>query len=63
MFNYYRLRHSDLMVEVNQQRKMVLNLEDDDWENELDKPNIEFTRFDTHVTSDSSISTISHSSY
>ena len=63
MFNYYRLRHSDLMIEVNQQRKMVLNLEDDDWENELDKPAWEFTKFDTHVTSQSSISSITHTSF
>ena len=38
MYNFYRLKHSDLMVEVNSSRKKILNLEDDGWSTELEKP-------------------------
>jgi hypothetical protein len=37
LFKQYRLRHSDLMIEVNKSRKSVINLEDDEWETELEK--------------------------
>ncbi len=37
LFKQYRLRHSDLMIEVNKSRKSVINLEDDEWEKELEK--------------------------
>ena len=37
MFDYYRKRHSDLMIDVNSSRKMVINLEDDKWEHELER--------------------------
>lgn len=37
MFKYYRLKHGDLMIEVNGNRRTVINLEDDGWETELDK--------------------------
>lgn len=53
MFNFYRLKHSDLMVQVNSSRKKILNLEDDDWSTELDKKQTVLTRFNTHQTSSS----------
>ena len=53
LFNFYRLKHSDLMVEVNSSRKRILNLEDDDWSTELDKKQTVLTRFNTHQTSSS----------
>jgi len=37
MFRYYRFRHSDLMIEVNSSRKNVINLDDDEWEHELER--------------------------
>jgi hypothetical protein len=37
MFNYYRTRHSDLMIDINSSRKSVINLEDDKWEDELER--------------------------
>lgn len=51
LFKQYRLRHSDLMIEVNKSRKNVINLEDDDWEHELEKQEVYMTRFGTHQTS------------
>jgi hypothetical protein len=48
LFKQYRLRHSDLMIEVNKSRKNVINLEVDDWETELDKEEVYMTRFATH---------------
>ena len=42
------------MVHVNSSRKRMLNLEDDDWENELEKKQTVLTRFNTHQTSSSS---------
>jgi hypothetical protein len=53
LFRFYRLKHSDLMVEVNSSRRRILNLEDDDWENELEKKQTVLTRFNTHETSSS----------
>ena len=39
------------MIEVNKSRKNVINLEDDDWEHELEKQEVYMTRFGTHQTS------------
>lgn len=39
------------MIEVNKSRKNVINLENDDWETELDKEEVYMTRFATHQTS------------
>jgi hypothetical protein len=39
------------MIEVNKSRKNVINLEDDDWETELEKQEVYMTRFGTHETS------------
>jgi hypothetical protein len=41
------------MIDVNQSRKAVLNLEDDGWESELDRTAIYLTKFNTHQTTSS----------
>lgn len=32
MFDYYRDKHSDIMVHVNSQKLNIINLEDDSWD-------------------------------
>lgn len=51
MFKYYRLKHSDLMIEVNANRRNIINLEDDGWETELDRAQPYMTKFDTYESS------------
>lgn len=51
MFKYYRLKHADLMIEVNANRRSIINLEDDGWETELDRPQPYMTKFDTYESS------------
>lgn len=51
LFRYYRLKHSDLMIEVNANRRKVINLEDDGWETELERTKVTMTKFDTYESS------------
>jgi hypothetical protein len=37
LFKYYKLKHSDLMIEINSNRRNVVNMENDGWSTELDK--------------------------
>ena len=37
MFKYYREKHSDLMIDINSNRRNVVNMEDDEWSTELEK--------------------------
>lgn len=51
MFDYYRDKHSDLMIYVNSQKRNVINLEDDSWDDERVQPYL--TRFNTYHSSSS----------
>ena len=51
MFNYYRAKHSDLMIRINGNRTTVINLDDHKWSevNDYDqKPEPVKTKFDTY---------------
>ena len=54
MFKFYRLKNSDLMIEVNRSRHTTLNLEDDGWEAELDRAVPYLTKFEHSYESKSS---------
>ena len=45
MLNYYKARHSNVQIELNKNRKGVINLEDDGWESELERSEVYLTRF------------------
>jgi hypothetical protein len=45
MFKYYREKHSDLMIDINSNRRNVVNMEDDEWSTELEKTRGTITKF------------------
>ena len=45
MFKYYREKHSDLMIDINSNRRNVVNMEDDEWSTELEKIRGTITKF------------------
>ena len=44
-FKYYREKHSDLMIDINSNRRSVVNMEDDEWSTELEKTRGTITKF------------------
>jgi len=55
MFKYYREKHAELMIDVNSNRRSVINLEDDEWESELDRAKPYMTKFDTFQSSSDNV--------
>jgi hypothetical protein len=45
MFKYYREKHSDLMIDINSNRRNIVNMEDDEWSTELEKTRGTITKF------------------
>jgi hypothetical protein len=45
MYKYYREKHSDLMIDINSNRRNVVNMEDDEWSTELEKTLGTITKF------------------
>jgi hypothetical protein len=45
LFKYYREKHSDLMIDINSNRRSVVNMEDDEWSTELEKTRGTITKF------------------
>ena len=45
LFKYYREKHSDLMIDINSNRRSVVNMEDDEWSTELEKTPGTITKF------------------
>jgi hypothetical protein len=49
--DFYKMKHCDIMIDINSCRKNVINLENDDWHVEKITPYL--TRFDTYQTKSS----------
>jgi hypothetical protein len=69
LFKYYREKHSDLMIDINSNRRSIVNMEDDNWSTELEKTRGTITKFnmaknisDNNVNDVSSDSQVSKSS-
>ena len=45
LFKYYREKHSDLMIDINSNRRSVVNMGDDEWSTELEKTRGTITKF------------------
>jgi hypothetical protein len=63
LFKYYREKHSDLMIDINSNRRNVVNMEDDNWSTELEKTRGTITKFNTGKSfSDNNVNDVSSDS-
>ena len=63
MFKYYREKHSDLMIDINSNRRNVVNMEDDNLSTELEITRGTITKFNTGKSvSDNNINDVSSDS-
>ena len=63
MYKYYREKHSDLMIDINSNRRNVVNMEDDEWSTELEKTLGTITKFNNDkIISDNNVNDVSSDS-
>lgn len=63
MYKYYREKHSDLMIDINSNRRNVVNMEDDEWSTELEKTLGTITKFNKDKSiSDNNVNDVSSDS-
>lgn len=63
LFKYYREKHSDLMIDINSNRRNVVNMEDDNWSTELEKTRGTITKFNSGKSiSDNNVNDVSSDS-